>query len=178
MPLSKRFGICLLLTASAFAQAQNFVAIDVKPTRSVDLQSRRVRTLPNGDLIGTSVKPRAPSCDGTDRTHRCLPVLIPASTMSIVGLDGFALEVLMTGSEVVRTWVHRAGIRDDGVHAGPSVPLLTTLWGIRIPVLHKPIRLCKSTLPSCSPLLKPRVGHCEAPRNRGRYTMERVVLHE
>ena len=55
MPLSERFGICLVVTASAFAQAQSFVAIDVKPARSVDLESRRVRTLPNGDLIGTSV---------------------------------------------------------------------------------------------------------------------------
>src|SRR5580692_573101 len=55
MPLSKRFAICLLVTASAFAQAQSFVAIDVKPARSVDMESRRVRTLPNGDLIGTSV---------------------------------------------------------------------------------------------------------------------------
>ena len=54
MPLSKRFGICLPVTASAFAQAQP-LAIDVKPARSVDLESRRVRTLPNGDLIGTSV---------------------------------------------------------------------------------------------------------------------------
>jgi uncharacterized protein (TIGR03435 family) len=55
MPLSKRFATCLLVTASTFAQAQSFVAIDVKPARSVDLESRRVRTLPNGDLIGTSV---------------------------------------------------------------------------------------------------------------------------
>ena len=55
MPKSKRFAICLLLTASSFAQAQSFVAIDVEPARSVDLESRRVRILPDGDLIGTSV---------------------------------------------------------------------------------------------------------------------------
>ena len=55
MPLSKRFAICLLVTAFAFAQAQSFVAIEVKPARSVDLGTRRVRILPNGDLIGTSV---------------------------------------------------------------------------------------------------------------------------
>jgi uncharacterized protein (TIGR03435 family) len=55
MPLSKRFAICLLVTAFALAQAQSFVAIDVKPARSVDLETRRVRILPNGDLIGTSV---------------------------------------------------------------------------------------------------------------------------
>jgi uncharacterized protein (TIGR03435 family) len=55
MLLIKRFAICLLVTASAFAQAQSFVAIDVKPARSVDPQSRRVRVLLNGDLIGTSV---------------------------------------------------------------------------------------------------------------------------
>src|ERR1700749_4267537 len=55
MPLSKGFAICLLATASAFARAQSFVAIDVKPAHSVDLETRRVRILPNGDLIGTSV---------------------------------------------------------------------------------------------------------------------------
>jgi hypothetical protein len=45
MPKSKRFAICLLVTASSFAHAQSFVAIDVKPARSVDLESRRVRIL-------------------------------------------------------------------------------------------------------------------------------------
>jgi len=55
MLLIKRFVVCLLVTASAFAQAQSFATIDVKPARSVDLQSRRVRVLPNGDLKGTSV---------------------------------------------------------------------------------------------------------------------------
>jgi uncharacterized protein (TIGR03435 family) len=55
MLLIKRFAICLLVTTSAFAQAQSFVAIDVKPVRSVDPQSRRVRVLLNRDLIGTSV---------------------------------------------------------------------------------------------------------------------------
>ncbi len=55
MPLSKRFAICLLITASAFPQAQSFVAIHVKPARSVDLESGQIRVLPNGDLIGTSV---------------------------------------------------------------------------------------------------------------------------
>jgi ATP-dependent DNA ligase len=46
MLLFKRFVVCLLVTASAFAQAQSFVAVDVKPARSVGLESRRVRTLP------------------------------------------------------------------------------------------------------------------------------------
>ena len=55
MLLIKRFVVCLLVTASAFAEAQSFATIDVKPARSVDPQSRRVRVLPNGDLIGTSV---------------------------------------------------------------------------------------------------------------------------
>jgi uncharacterized protein (TIGR03435 family) len=55
MLLIKRFVVCLLVTASAFAQAQLFATIDVKPARSVDAQSMRVRVLPNGDLIGTSV---------------------------------------------------------------------------------------------------------------------------
>ncbi|MGA9585818.1 MAG: TIGR03435 family protein [Terracidiphilus sp.] len=55
MPLSKGFAICLFVTASAFAQAQSFVAVDVEPARSVDLESRRIRVLPSGDLLGTSV---------------------------------------------------------------------------------------------------------------------------
>src|SRR5258708_12433790 len=55
MLLIKRFVVCLLVTATAFAQAQSFATINVKPARSVDPQSRRVRVLPNGDLIGTSV---------------------------------------------------------------------------------------------------------------------------
>ena len=55
MPLSKRFRYLSAGNGIYFAQAQPFVAIDVKPARSVDLKSRRVRTLPNGDLIGTSV---------------------------------------------------------------------------------------------------------------------------
>src|SRR5438270_9403556 len=55
MPLNKRFAVCLLITGLAFAQAQSFVAIDVQPARSVDLETRRVRILPNRDLIGTSV---------------------------------------------------------------------------------------------------------------------------
>jgi uncharacterized protein (TIGR03435 family) len=55
MLLIKRFVVCLLVTASAFAQAQSFATIDLKPARSVDPQTRRVRVLPNGDLIGTSV---------------------------------------------------------------------------------------------------------------------------
>lgn len=55
MPLIERFAVCLLVTGSAFAQAQSFATIDVKLARSVDPQSIRVRVLPNGDLIGTSV---------------------------------------------------------------------------------------------------------------------------
>ena len=55
MLLIKRFFVCLLVAAFAFAPAQSFVAIYVKPARSVDLGSRRVRILPNGDLIGTSI---------------------------------------------------------------------------------------------------------------------------
>jgi uncharacterized protein (TIGR03435 family) len=55
MPLIKRFAVCLLGTASAFAQAQSFATINVKPARSADPQSIRIRVLPNRDLIGTSV---------------------------------------------------------------------------------------------------------------------------
>lgn len=54
MPLVERFTFGLLVTASAFAQAQLFATIDVKPARSTDPQSIRVRVLPNGDLA-TSV---------------------------------------------------------------------------------------------------------------------------
>jgi len=53
--LITRAAVCLLVTASAFAQAQSFATMDVKAARSVDPQSSRVRVLPNGDLIGTSV---------------------------------------------------------------------------------------------------------------------------
>jgi uncharacterized protein (TIGR03435 family) len=55
MPLIERFAVCLLVTASVFVQAQSFATIDVKPARSADSQSMRVRVLPNGDLIATSV---------------------------------------------------------------------------------------------------------------------------
>jgi uncharacterized protein (TIGR03435 family) len=55
MSLSKRLAIRLLLTGAVCAQAQSFVAVDVKPARSVDLESRGVRILPNGDLKATSV---------------------------------------------------------------------------------------------------------------------------
>ena len=55
MLLLNRLAVCLLVTASAFARAQSFASIDVKPARSVDWQSRRLRVLPDGDLIGTSV---------------------------------------------------------------------------------------------------------------------------
>jgi uncharacterized protein (TIGR03435 family) len=55
MPLVERFALCLLVTASAFAQAQSLATIDLKPARSADLQSRRVRVLPNGDLVATSI---------------------------------------------------------------------------------------------------------------------------
>ncbi|HEY1214915.1 MAG TPA: TIGR03435 family protein [Bryobacteraceae bacterium] len=55
MALIRRFTICLLVMASASAQAQSLVTIDVKPARSADLQSRRVRVFPNGDLVATSV---------------------------------------------------------------------------------------------------------------------------
>jgi uncharacterized protein (TIGR03435 family) len=53
--LITRAAVCLLVTAPAFAQAQSFATMDVKAARSVDPESSRVRVLPNGDLIGTSV---------------------------------------------------------------------------------------------------------------------------
>jgi uncharacterized protein (TIGR03435 family) len=49
-----RLAISLLVTATAIAQAQSLTRITVKPARSADLESRRVRILPNGDLIATS----------------------------------------------------------------------------------------------------------------------------
>jgi uncharacterized protein (TIGR03435 family) len=41
--------------ATAIAQAQSFTSIEIKPARSADLQSRRVRVFLNGNLIATSV---------------------------------------------------------------------------------------------------------------------------
>lgn len=55
MPLIVRFAACLLVMASAFIQAQSFATIDVHPSRTVDPGSTRIRVLPNGDLIATSV---------------------------------------------------------------------------------------------------------------------------
>jgi uncharacterized protein (TIGR03435 family) len=50
-----RLGVGLLAMATAIMQAQSFTSIQVKPAHSADLQSRRVRILPSGDLIATSV---------------------------------------------------------------------------------------------------------------------------
>ena len=55
MPLIKRVAVCLLITASAFTRAPSFATIDLRPAQSADPQNARVRVLPNGDLIGTSV---------------------------------------------------------------------------------------------------------------------------
>jgi hypothetical protein len=54
MLVLNRFTVGPLVTA-AIAQAQSFTSIEVKPAGSADLQSMRVRVLPNGDLIATSV---------------------------------------------------------------------------------------------------------------------------
>ena len=64
MPLIKRFAVCLLVTASAFSQAQSFATIDLRPAQSADQQSRRIRVLANGDLIGTSVNAISLISDG------------------------------------------------------------------------------------------------------------------
>jgi uncharacterized protein (TIGR03435 family) len=53
--LIDRSAVCLLVMVLTSAQAQSLVSIDVKPARSADLQSRRVRVLPDGALIATSV---------------------------------------------------------------------------------------------------------------------------
>ena len=55
MPLIERLAFCLLVMASAFAQAQSFATIDVNLARTGDPQRVRIRVLPNGDLIATSV---------------------------------------------------------------------------------------------------------------------------
>jgi uncharacterized protein (TIGR03435 family) len=55
MPLIQRFVVSLILTTPGFVQAQSFATIDIKPSRSADPQSIRIRVLPNGDLIATSV---------------------------------------------------------------------------------------------------------------------------
>jgi uncharacterized protein (TIGR03435 family) len=55
MCVLNRLAVGLLVTATAIAQAQSFASIEVKPARSADLQSRRVRVLPNGELVAMSV---------------------------------------------------------------------------------------------------------------------------
>jgi uncharacterized protein (TIGR03435 family) len=50
-----RLAVGLIVTATVIAQARSFTSIEVKPAGLADLQSRRVRVLPNGDLIATSV---------------------------------------------------------------------------------------------------------------------------
>jgi uncharacterized protein (TIGR03435 family) len=55
MLVLNRLAVGLLVTATAIPQTQSFTSIEVKPARSADVQSRRVRVLPNGDLIATSV---------------------------------------------------------------------------------------------------------------------------
>ena len=64
MLLIKRFAVCVLVTASGFIWAKSFATIDLRPARSVDSQNRRVRVLPNGDLIGTSVNAISLIADG------------------------------------------------------------------------------------------------------------------
>lgn len=55
MPQIQRIASCLLVTMSASVQAQVFVTINVKPARSSDPQSMRLRIFPNGNLIATAV---------------------------------------------------------------------------------------------------------------------------
>lgn len=55
MLIPKGFAVGLLVTLSAMAQAQSSASIEVRPARSANRQSMRVRVLPNGDLIATSV---------------------------------------------------------------------------------------------------------------------------
>ena len=51
-----RLVVCLLMAALSFVgHSQSFTSIDIKPAASNDLQNRRVRVLPNGDLIATSI---------------------------------------------------------------------------------------------------------------------------
>jgi uncharacterized protein (TIGR03435 family) len=50
-----RIAFGLFMAGTAIAQAQSYTSIEVKPAHSADLHSRRVRVLPNGDLIATSV---------------------------------------------------------------------------------------------------------------------------
>ncbi len=53
--MAHNLAVGVLAVATAIAQAQSFATIDVKPARSADPQSIRVRVLPNGDLVATSV---------------------------------------------------------------------------------------------------------------------------
>jgi uncharacterized protein (TIGR03435 family) len=55
MTHQKAFASCLLVASAFIAKAQSLATIDIKLPRSHSLESRRVRVLPNGDLIATSV---------------------------------------------------------------------------------------------------------------------------
>ena len=55
MPLIERFAVCLLAMTSPFTFAQSFATIDVNRARTVNPGGARIRVLPNGDLIATSV---------------------------------------------------------------------------------------------------------------------------
>ena len=55
MLVSHRLVVGLFLMATSIAHAQSFTSIQVRPARSTDVQTRRVRVLPNGDLFATSV---------------------------------------------------------------------------------------------------------------------------
>ena len=60
MPLIKRFVVSLLVTASAFAQAQSFATIDVKPAGLVDPQSKRgKRSVVSDNLVFSELGPES-----------------------------------------------------------------------------------------------------------------------
>jgi uncharacterized protein (TIGR03435 family) len=64
MALIKKFAVCLLVAASAFTRAPSFATIYLRPAQSADPQVSRIRVLPNGDLIGTSVNAISLITDG------------------------------------------------------------------------------------------------------------------
>jgi uncharacterized protein (TIGR03435 family) len=55
MTHAKALAGCLFAVSAAIVQAQSFATIGVKAARSNSLESRRLRVLPSGDLIATSI---------------------------------------------------------------------------------------------------------------------------
>ena len=55
MVLLNMLAAGVLVAATTVAQAQAFTNIEIKPARSSNVATSRLRILPNGDLVATSV---------------------------------------------------------------------------------------------------------------------------